>query len=77
MKNCININRNFGFRLSYLHKENICADRIVNEFLTNGLIWWNQLPNYSLEDFFRDTLNLSNQCSITNGRYLNHLTIWP
>lgn len=58
--NCKAITRNMSFIVSHIFREgNTCADRLASHGLTiQGFSWWDSIPNFIREDFFRNRFSL-------------------
>jgi hypothetical protein len=48
--------------LTFIYREgNTCADRLANAgFFVDGVVWWDQLPSCSRDNFSRDRVGLPN-----------------
>lgn len=60
--NCLLITRSMHFAVSHIFKEgNACADKQAEFGIsTVGSIWWDSIPNFVREEFFRNRSGLPN-----------------
>lgn len=58
--NCLALTRNMNFKVSHIFREgNCCADRLANHGLSIlGCKWWDTIPPFLSEPFFRNQFGL-------------------
>lgn len=61
-ENCMNLRNGMNFVCTHIYREgNTCADKLAcHGTIIQGYLWWDLIPNFIREDFFRNRYGMPN-----------------